>query len=268
MNALATLHQLLVYLSLVKERRVVVGLLKEVKRQLDWRRIAYLSGTIGITVIVLTTFAAALAFRGPNGNAYSMLNHKISTLGHLQFSNWATLFNWGLCTGGLCLMVFMVALGRYVNHYSMHFVTFAGLVMATGVVLVGIWPVTEPQGHKLAVQITFLSGLATTSLFTLVTVFGRFGNQRKLSKWLALPSGSVTLAFLLFLVTMYTKYDDPQRVFIEGPVGNERPYLWLPSLLEWLLFGVVITWILTTVLYLFLQEQAGSVHLRRIHKTQ
>jgi hypothetical protein len=49
-----------------------------------------------------------------------------------------------------------------------------------------------------------------------------------------------------------------------GPPGPNRPIFWLPSLLEWVVFLVVASWVLLISGYLYRQEQiegasAGTV---------
>ena len=232
-----------------------LALLRKWKPKLSLREFTYLMGLVGIAIIVVSVLLTALEFSGPNGTAYSMLNRKISTLGKPQFSGWATLFNRGLQVGGVCLMVFIVALGFYVKCRAMLVVTLAGVVMASGVVLVGVCPVTEPQCHKVAAQITFFSGAVTTTAFTVALLWGK---PDKLSRWLAVPSGMASLAFVAFAVILYSLYEHPQQVFINGPPGDKRPYLWLPSLLEWLVFAIVVVWLLTLVLYLAWQQRYGG----------
>jgi hypothetical protein len=229
--------------------------------KLNLRRITYILGMSGTAIIVLTTLAAAQVFRGPDGMSYSVLNRKISTLGKPEFSAWDTLFNWGLQVGGLLLMGFIIGLSIYVGRRAMLMVALAGVVMAGGVVLVGVCPVTQPQCHRLAAQIVFFSGATTVLLFTLILLLV---DQNKLSKWLAVPSAVASAAFASFVLILYFLYEHPQRVFIQGPPGEELPYLWLPSLLEWLVFFTVIIWILTLVGYLYWQEQTQKRRCRRV----
>jgi hypothetical protein len=196
--------------------------------KVNLRRLTYLAGLVGVAIIVITTLATAFVFTGPDSTAYSFLNRKVSTLGQPEFSGWAMLFNWGLKVGGLLLIVFILGLSLYVGTWSMMLLTISGVLMAGGVVFVGICPVTQPQCHKLAAATVFYSGVTTTTLFTVIVLLV---SQDKLAKWLALPSTIASLAFVTFAVTLYVQYKQPLRVFIKGP-SDERPYLWLPSLLE------------------------------------
>lgn len=221
--------------------------------RLDTRRFTYLTGGAGIAIIVLTILATAQVFSGPDGTSYSVLNRKISTLGKPEFSGLASLFNWGLQIGGLCLMGFIIGLSLYVGQRIMMLVALAGVAMASGVVLVGICPVTQPDCHRVAAQTVFFSGATTVVSFTAVILFA---NQDKLSKWLAVPSALASAAFASFVLILYSLYEHPQRAFIQGPPGEQPPYLWLPSLLEWLVFFTVILWILTLVVYLYWQERS------------
>jgi hypothetical protein len=212
----------------------------------------YLAGIIGVTVVLLTTMAAALAYSGPDGSAYSILNRKISTLGKPEYSAWSTLFNWGLMVGGVLWTGFIIGLCLFVQHKAIAPVALTGIVMAAGIVLVGLCPVTKPQCHKLAAQLVFFGGVMTVLLFTAVLLFS---HQDRLSKWLSVPSAIASIAFISFVLILHVRYENPVRVFIKGPPGDERPYLWLPSLLEWLIFFAIIGWILILTLYLYWQER-------------
>jgi hypothetical protein len=163
---------------------------------------------------------------------------------------------WGLRAGGLLLAGFAVALGLYVGQRAMMVVTLAGVVMAGGVVLVGYCPVTEPQCHQLGAQIVFISGVVTMLAFVVVLFML---DQDKLSKWLAVPSALAVLAFGLFIFMLYTQYENPQQAFIQCPPVQDRPRIWLPSLLEWLFFGTTVVWVVTISTSLWRQEQASDL---------
>ena len=218
---------------------------------LNARRLTYLTGLTGISIILLAALAAALVFRGPQGNPYSALNRNISALGHPNFSEWAILFNWSLRIGGSLLIGFMLGLSHYVRHWAMWIITLTGLGTTGGLVWVGICPATEQACHKAAALTVFASGFLTTTSFTAMLLFT---HQRQLPKWLALPSALAILAFILFLLIPVYTYDNAYRVFFRGPTAQDRPFLWLPSLLEWIVFLAIVAWILSISLYLYWQE--------------
>jgi hypothetical membrane protein len=226
---------------------------------MDARKLTYRAGGAATAVIVLAALAAALAFSGPGGARYSILNHDISVLGEPDLSAWATPFNWGLRIGGTLLAGFMLGLGVYVGRRRFYLVTLAGLVAASGVTLVGIYSANYQHLHRLAAIIVFAGGLATVTGFTLFLLFVR---QDKLARWLAIPSAAAMLAFAAFLFLPYTANTPPLLVFFAGPPGEVRPILWLPSLLEWLVLLVVLAWVLTLSLYLYVQDLAEERRAR------
>lgn len=219
--------------------------------RLPLRKLTYLSGFAGVAVILGVTMATAVAFTGPKGRGYSILNRNISALGEPAFSEWAVLFNWGLRMGGILLMGFMVGLGRYVRHWSMLPVTVAGIIMAGGVVLVGVYPASQPDGHRQAAMFVFLGGWSTFALFTAALWLAK---PPRLALWLAVPSLLAMFTFAVFLLLPPFRFERSYRVLFLGPPGDERPFLWLPSLLEWSVFISVAAWVLTLSVYLVLQE--------------
>lgn len=79
--------------------------------------------------------------------------------------------------------------------------------------------------------------------------------QQRFARWLALPSLVTTLAFAMFLLVPHYLYENPLQTYVLGPPGPARPIFWLPSLLEWLVFGAVALWVLLFSLYLYRQEK-------------
>lgn len=252
MRGPALFHQVARMLSVARNRRVVVALRKRWMPKLSLGEFTYITGMLGIAIIVVSVLLTALAFSGPDNSAYSVLNRKISTLGKPQYSKWAMLFNWGLQIGGFVLMVFIVSLSLYVKRRAIIVVTVAGLVMAGAVAVVGICPVTEPDCHRVAAQVTFFSGAVSTFSFTIVLLYSK---PTKLAQWLVVPSGIASAAFVAFVAILAALYENPQKVFIRGPLGDVRPVLWVPALLEWLVFTTVVIWLFTIVL-----DIAGRTH--------
>lgn len=74
---------------------------------------------------------------------------------------------------------------------------------------------------------------STATVMILVT------KQQRFARWLALPSLVTTLAFAMFLLVPHYLYENPLQAYVLGPPGPARPIFWLPSLLEWLVFGAV-----------------------------
>jgi hypothetical membrane protein len=229
--------------------------------RLDLRRFTYICGFTGTAVMLMATLTAALAFRGPRGYPYSILNRNISDLGKPTVSELAAVFNWGLSMGGLFLTLFMVGLTLFARSRRMYLVGLAGVVAAIGVIFVGVYPVTQFYYHTIAAFTFFLSGSVTFTFFTLTVLFN---HPERLSRWLAIPGLIAMLAFALFLGLPQYLYENPHRAFVLGPPGPNRPIFWLPSLLEWVVFLVVASWVLLISGYLYRQEQiegasAGTV---------
>jgi hypothetical membrane protein len=223
--------------------------------QLDLRRFTYVCGFIGTAIILLAVLVAGLVFRGPKGYPYSLLNRNISDLGKPSVSELAALFNWGLSIGGLFLLLFMISLSLFVRDRGMYLVGLTGVVAAIGVIFVGVYPVTQFYYHKIAALTFFFSGAITFTLFTLTILLS---NPERLSRWLVIPGFITILAFVLFLGLPQYLYKNPHRAYVLGPPGPNRPILWLPSLLEWVVFLMVAVWVLLISGYLYRQEQRES----------
>lgn len=225
---------------------------REVDIQLPLPRLTYLCGFIGIAVILCATVVVALTFRGPQGYPYSVLNRNISDLGKPSVSELAPVFNWGLKIGGLFLMGFMVGLGLCVRHPGMRLIALSGVIAAVAIIFVGVYPVSHFYYHKAAAMTFFIGGSVTFALFT-VTIL--VTDQHRFARWLALPSFATTFAFAIFLGLPQLLYENPLQAYVVGPPGPHRPIFWLPSLLEWLVFATVATWVLIFSVYLYRQEE-------------
>lgn len=213
------------------------------------------AGFSGVAVILLAALITAYAFQGPQGEAYSILTNNVSDLGKTHESELASLFNWSLKIGGVCLAGFMLGLGRRLPHPGGFLVAAGGIVAATSVTAVGIFPIQDWQHHKVAALTFFFSGFATLILFSLLLLSTR---QNVFPRWIALPSSIAVLSFGCFLILPYHIYKDPIEAYVAGLSPTSHPFYWLPSFLEWMILFSVAAWVLTVSGYLAGRGRAGA----------
>lgn len=202
-----------------------------------WIRLAGLAGGL---VVVLTSLAAALVYRGKRGERYSPLNHFISELGELGVSHLARVFNAGLILGGILFLPFGIGLGLLIPGVWSKLGLAAGVVAAVSLALVGVFPMNNLKPHSLAAMTYFRAGLAMVILFTLaiaLQVEGAVVVPRAVN-WAGLFA---ILAFGSFLVI--ARVASKQVGDILDPEAKvSRPRFWLMPAVEWMIFVSTLVW--------------------------
>lgn len=200
---------------------------------LDVRKITYRAGLIGSGAIALGALLTALAYHGPAGDAYSVLNHFVSELGEVGVSAWAELFNASLIIGGLSLSVFMLGLAVLLGRWVGVLFGILGAIAGISGALVGFFPMNDLPSHT-AVALTFFNtGWIVTGLFALYVLLSR---RRLFPRWLAISGVVATISFIVFL-------NSPQpgnRVDLASP--QTRPDVMAIAALEWLVIVSVLAW--------------------------
>ena len=120
----------------------------------------------GALSAILGSIIAGLAYRGKQGEAYSLLNHFISELGEVGVSRLAWVFNLGLMISGLCLIPASVSLGLLLPGVWSKLGMAAGIVTAVSIGLVGVFPMNKRTPHIRAAVTYFRIGLLMIGLFT------------------------------------------------------------------------------------------------------
>ena len=219
-------------------------------------KLVYGSGFLGTAVVVFSSLITALFYEGTEGQSYSFLNHNISELGEIGVSELAPLFNLGLILGGLCFVVFMIALALYIQQREMTILSVMGVVAAIGIIFVGVFPVIPGEsllGHTMAALTFFLGG---TIYFLSMTVYLIFSKQKALPPKFAIATALVTLSYLAFLFLPRLLFADlGTDTMLAGPSGPARPDFWLPSFLEWMILFTVVGWILLVSCYFFQKDR-------------
>ncbi|MBN2549633.1 MAG: DUF998 domain-containing protein [Anaerolineales bacterium] len=187
----------------------------------------------------LGSLSAGLAYRGRLGEPYSPLNHFVSELGELGVSELAWAFNMGLFVGGLCLIFFLVHLGRLIGGWLGVLFGVAGLACGISGAMVGIFPMNNLAPHIFWAMNFFNLGLGLMVLFSLIVLFGR----RTLPRWLAAPGLLGVAAFAAFLFTPAPAMDEMDTLAAaHAMMTTERPEVWQMAVFEWAAVGSVLIW--------------------------
>lgn len=207
-----------------------------------------LTGLTGSLVVVLTSLAAGLLYRGRKGERYSPLNHFISELGEEGVSRLAWLFNAGLIAGGAVLLPCCIGLGLLIAGVWSKLGMLAGCAAAIAMALVGLFPMNNLKPHSLAAMTYFRAGLVMVILFTTAVALQPAG-QAAVPRAVNWMGALAILAYGSFLVIMGrvakkgSNALDPLEVV-------ERPRFWTLPALEWSIFITTVLWFLAVGLAL------------------
>jgi len=215
----------------------------------DVTKLAYLSGFAGSAIMLSGALVAAVAYRGRGGETYSLFNHYISELGEVDVSALAIVFNSGMVAGGCLIVVFMTALGCYLNSRLGWHASSAGIFSGLACSLTGIFPMDGFFIHAAAAYSFFYSGLISVVLFILVIALDK---EHKANKWLLVPGTACAASFASFLLVPYFTQSLDVRTF---GIAVARPRIWPIALFEWSVFLSVVTWISIVSAYIAIQKR-------------
>jgi hypothetical membrane protein len=177
-----------------------------------------------------------LFFTGFNGEQYSPLNHFVSELGWIGFSELANLFNICLFIGGILFIPFIFYLNTQISHNLWRIGSMFGFLSAIGCCLVGIFPMNSEVlfEHALFAAIFFIGSATMMVMLSISMVRAKKSN---FPKFFAL-SGLI-IAFLNILLVVI---DSTEPIFnmiefnVEDYLGiSIRPDFWLIAFIEWLI---------------------------------
>jgi len=190
-------------------------------------------GVFGTLVFGLASVVAAVAYSGTAAEGFSPLNHWVSELGETGVSQLATVFNLGLIVSGLCLAIFMTALGLGRRTRWAWLYVPIGIVSGVAAAFVGIFPMNEIGPHRLA-ALTFFGlgwifvGLASLDIYRRPDSFPR---------WLPLV-GALTVAAFIGFLSLYL----PSLTYT-GTDPVDRPAISLVIALEWAVVAGIMIWV-------------------------
>ena len=199
-------------------------------------------GLAGTLIVIISSGVAAVLYRGKRSERYSVLNHFVSELGELGVSKGAGIFNLSLLLGGLLLVPFLISLGLALNSWLGWLGTLAGAVAGLALAAVGLFPMNDLEKHSRAAMMFFRTGLAMVCLYGLAFVFQPAG-QAVVPPTASVLSLLAAASYASFLFLTRPK-DEPNPEEILEPEGEqERPKLWIPAIVEWLVFFTTVGWL-------------------------
>lgn len=204
------------------------------------RNYAYF-GLAGIGLVLVCALVVALVYAGPDGEAYSLLNHFISELGEVGVSKLAWLFNLALIAGGLLLIPFYIGLGLSLPGWLAKAGMVVGLAAGLSLAGVGFFPMNNLPPHIFVAQAYFRSGLATVVAFGLATLL-KPKERVVLNRRASLASLVAALCYASFILYM-SFYPMPGGTEALDPsFRSSRPTLWPLAVLEWAVFFSTLLW--------------------------
>lgn len=208
-----------------------------------------ISTLVGVFVLVAGMMISALAYRGKQGERYSILNHFISELGEQGVSRLAKVFNTSMIMAGVLFLPMMIGLGFLLHNVWAKLGMVAGLVAAAACICVGIFPMNKIKPHTNAALTYFRSGLVTVLLFT-VAIFAQPRGEIIIPFWVtSFGFFSVLLYAVFLLLPEWNKKEGETNSETLDPGDQpERKRFWRLPFLEWLVFLSTILWFLVLVL--------------------
>ena len=211
------------------------------------RRLAWI-GLASVSVLTLGMVAAAIAYRGAAGEAYSPFNHFISELGEIAISRLAWAFNLGVVLGGVGLGLFVLVLAQRLSGRSRIALSLAGLAAGAFGAMVGIFPMDYHATHRVASALFFLSGWLVPAIFSLWLLTAP---RPGFSRWLLAPGAAVVAVFLTF-IAIYSTYRPANP---DGPIVGRPAGFWSVPFFEWASLVSIMVW-LVCVSVVLLREPA------------
>jgi len=199
-------------------------------------RIAPIAGIAGCFIIASGAFASVVHYLG--SEAYSPSNHFISELGMAAASSYAHEFNLSLKIGGMFLLVFGLALGRYLQRSVVaKYATVTSTIASLSFAAIGVYPANVWTPHMIAAGTFFTSAMIAIVLFSYCIWKNR---QRHLHRFITIQG--FIIASLYFIVLAWPKQLLIQHV--HGSADFIRPDIWGLTVLEWAYCLLISSWIL------------------------
>ena len=206
-------------------------------------------GLAGTLIVLGSSGAAAVVYRGSQGEQFSILNHFVSELGEIGVSRWARLFNMGLLLGGLLVVPFLFNLGLRIGSWLGWLSSLGGAATGLALAAVGIFPMNDQEKHAWVAMTYFRAGLAMVCLFGLAFLFQPAGQE-------VVPAYTSGLSFLAaacyasFLFLSKPKPEENPVDVLDSENEPKRPRIWMLPIVEWLVFFSTVGWILGIALSL------------------
>jgi len=198
-----------------------------------------LFGLAGASAAALGTLISALAYRGRDGERYSLFNHFISELGEVGVSQLAWVFNLGLILCGALLLVCGTGLGLLIPGLWAKLALFSGVLTSIAVAAVGVFPMNKINAHIRAATAYFRMGLVMVILYT-IAIFTQ-PEPPILPRAIGLVGLPAICAYAFFLLYMHAVSRTGQAVL--SPALVARPRFWTMTIAEWMIFWTTVPWL-------------------------
>jgi len=196
----------------------------------------------GALFAILGSLIAGFAYRGKDGESYSILNHFISELGEVGVSRRAWAFNWGLILSGPFVLLACISLGMLIPGVWSKVGMAAGIVCSISLSLVGVYPMNNLTPHSRAATAYFRSGLGMVIFFTLAVAL-QPGSSQLLPPLYSLAGLPAILSFSFFLVysgIVFRKAKAVDPPTDPPPAPPPRPRFWGLAFSEWTIFLTIV----------------------------
>lgn len=200
-------------------------------------------GWAGSLLILLSSLVAALAYRGKDGERYSIARHFVSELGEIGVSRLAWVFNGGLLLGSFLLLLMMPGVGLSLDSVWGYIGTAFGMLAALGSLFVGIFPMNKLKPHTIAAMTYFRAGLATVLIF-IIAILVQPAEARVIPLYSLVIGVLAFISYASFLIHAGNMAKRQQANALDTAVVKVRPRFWWMPFLEWMVVIYTILWFL------------------------
>ncbi len=200
-------------------------------------------GWAGSLVILLSGFIAAMAYRGKQGERYTISTHFVSELGEVGVSRLAWVFNGGLIIGSFIFFWMMPGVGLSLNSVWGYLGSVVGMVAAMGCLFVGIYPMNNIKPHIKAAMTYFRAGLATVLLFS-IAILVQPADARVIPLYSLVIGVLAFASYFSFLIHLGKATRQKDSSVLDTSSITNRPRFWWMPFLEWMVVIFTILWFL------------------------
>ena len=217
---------------------------------MNWKLLTIACGTFASLGLMVGTVWTACEYQGRDHERYSLRDHFISELGEIGVSRRATLFNATLLANGIIVSGFMLGLGMHLANKQSYVAAAFGIGSGLSCSVIGVIPMNRLLPHIAISFLFFFCGMVSVAAFVSAIWLDR---HQRISKLLVVPGILATSSFLALAVAPplsgLTHFEslDPRRV----PRGE----LGVIPLIEWLVFGMIVVWLLCVTITLSIERK-------------
>ena len=198
-------------------------------------------GWTGSLVILVSSLIAAIAYRGKQGERYTISTHFVSELGEVGVSRLAWLFNSGLIIGSFIFFWMMPGVGLSLDNVWGYLGSVAGMIAAAGCLFVGVYPMNNINPHIKAAMTYFRAGLATVLLFS-IAILVQPADARVIPLYSLVIGVLAFASYFSFLIHLGKATRQKDSSVLDTSSISNRPRFWWMPFLEWMVVIFTILW--------------------------